>query len=336
MKDKILVVAFPHPPSSIGGPGSFQSRLENRLLSDGHKVIYAKHKNKIKPDVILIVGGTGKIFWLLVQKLRGIRIVHRLDGKNWQQSISKDGLSIGVKSRLVNWMIWGIKFFLADAVIYQSKFVAKVWRENIFSYSNIKNDQHIIYNSVSISDFYPTRKIPAKNIEFKMLCIEGTINGAPAITILRSINDVEVNIYGEVSKEVLKSFDEIPKRNIVFKGIVDRSKVPDKLAGLKIFLNLETNPPCPNAVIEAMASGVPIVGFDSGSLKELVGDAGIVLPYGAGNPWSLTPPDCTLLDEAIKDIICNYDNYSSAARRRAERIFSLDTMYDKYCKVLFK
>jgi len=336
LKNKPLVVAFPHPPSSIGGPGSFQSRLENRLLFDGHTVIYAKHGSKIKPDVILVVGGTGKIFWLLFQRLRGIRVVHRLDGKNWQQSIAKDGLTIGVKSQLVNWILWGIKFFLADAVIYQSNFVAKLWKENIFSYSNIKNDQHIIYNAVPTDEFFPIGKTPVKDVEFKIICIEGSINGAPAIEILRSINDIEVNIYGKVSAEVLKSFNKSPKRNILFKGVIDRSQVPKALAGLKIFLNLETNPPCPNAVIEAMSSGVPVVGFDSGSLKELVGDAGIVLPYGAGNPNLLAPPDCALLDKTIKDIIRNYGSYSNAARRRAERIFSLDIMYDEYCKVLFK
>ena len=130
--DRALVVAFPHPPASIGGPGSFQSRLERKLTQDGHVVVYAGKEDGAKLDVVLVVGGTGKLIWLIIKKMQGVKIVHRLDGKNWQQSISKDGLSIGVKSRLVNWMIWGIKFFLADAVIYQSKFVAKVWRENIF------------------------------------------------------------------------------------------------------------------------------------------------------------------------------------------------------------
>ena len=57
----------------------------------------------------------------------------------------------------------------------------------------------------------------------------------------------------------------------------------------------EVNPPCPNSVIESLACGLPVIGFDSGSLKELVtDDAGCIVPYGS-NPWKLETPDISAL-----------------------------------------
>ncbi len=37
-----------------------------------------------------------------------------------------------------------------------------------------------------------------------------------------------------------------------------------------IFLFSQVNPPCPNALLEAVASGLPVVGFDSGAASELL------------------------------------------------------------------
>jgi len=336
MNNDSKVVVFPHRPSRIGGPGSFQTHLESKLVEDGHIVSYASDKIRVKPDTVLIVGGTRKVFWLLLQKLRGVRIVHRLDGKNWQESMANDGFLRMFKSRLINYLLWGIKSCLADAVIYQSKFIESIWNKKEFPDKSGSKRGHIIYNSVPLHIFYPIGKDCIKNNVFEIVCIEGNVKGSPAIKILRSIHKLQVNVFGQVSNEVLDSFEKNPKTNILFQGEVERDYVPRALSGFKIFLNLETNPPCPNAVIEALAAGVPVIGFDSGSLKELVGDGGIVLAYGSANSWSLEPPDCELLNNCIEDITSNYGYYSQNARKRAELMFSLDTMYQKYCEVLFK
>jgi hypothetical protein len=40
---------------------------------------------------------------------------------------------------------------------------------------------------------------------------------------------------------------------------------------------------------------LPVIGFDTGSLSEIVdGDAGCLVPYG-GNPWKLEKPDIPAL-----------------------------------------
>jgi glycosyltransferase involved in cell wall biosynthesis len=98
----------------------------------------------------------------------------------------------------------------------------------------------------------------------------------------------------------------------------------------------EVNPPCPNSVIESLACGLPVIGFDSGSLKELVGDeAGIIVPYGT-NPWKLEMPDISALAESASEVLEKQDQFRLSARKRAESEFNLDKMVESYLKVLLE
>ena len=64
-------------------------------------------------------------------------------------------------------------------------------------------------------------------------------------------------------------------QNISFQGHIPREKVKEILSNNKrIFFLLELNPPCPNSLIEAISVGLPCIGFDTGSFKELLGGAG--------------------------------------------------------------
>ena len=70
-----------------------------------------------------------------------------------------------------------------------------------------------------------------------------------------------------------------------------------------LLFSAEVNPPCPNSVIEALACGLPVVGFDTGSLSELVqGDAGRLVPYGA-DQWKLQKPDIPMLAEVATEVL---------------------------------
>jgi len=98
----------------------------------------------------------------------------------------------------------------------------------------------------------------------------------------------------------------------------------------------EVNPPCPNSVIEALACGLPVVGFNSGSIKELVSDdAGCIVPYSA-NPWKLETPDIAALAESTAEVLMKQDQFRAAARKRAESALGLDQMVESYLKVLLE
>jgi glycosyltransferase involved in cell wall biosynthesis len=87
-------------------------------------------------------------------------------------------------------------------------------------------------------------------------------------------------------------------------------------------------------VIEALACGLPVVSFDTGSLSELVqGDAGRLVPYGA-NPWKLETPDIPALADATVEALDDQPRFRASARERAENVFDLEHMVDAYLKVL--
>ena len=88
--------------------------------------------------------------------------------------------------------------------------------------------------------------------------------------------------------------------------------------------------------IEALACGLPVVSYATGSLPELIeGDAGLVVPWGS-NFWKLEPPDLAILADAAQRIFNEQALFPpGAARARAEAAFGLDQMVDRYLEALF-
>jgi glycosyltransferase involved in cell wall biosynthesis len=87
-------------------------------------------------------------------------------------------------------------------------------------------------------------------------------------------------------------------------------------------------------VIEALACGLPVIGFDTGSLSEIVqGDAGRLVPYGA-NPWKLEKPDIPALAIAAEEVLQSNERFRKSARIQAETVLGLDKMVDEYLKIL--
>ena len=66
--------------------------------------------------------------------------------------------------------------------------------------------------------------------------------------------------------------------------------------------------------IEAMAAGVPVVATDSGSLPEVVGDAGIIVPEG----------DAQALHRAIAAVLAEPGDLGELGRRRARALYRWD------------
>jgi glycosyltransferase involved in cell wall biosynthesis len=119
-----------------------------------------------------------------------------------------------------------------------------------------------------------------------------------------------------------------------FMDTVPREHIPWLMRSSHLLFSVEVNPPCPNSVIEALSCGLPVIGFDTGSLSELVqGDAGRLVPYGA-NPWKLETPDIPALADAAVEVLDDQTRFRVAARERAETVFNVEKMVDKYLKLL--
>lgn len=318
-------IKFPHPAAK-GGPGSFQLRIEKLFKEEGWKIFYSSDKDK--PDIIFIVGGTKKIFWLLKYKIQCVPIIYRLDGIEWLHRKKFDIKKI-LYSELINTLCKFIHAFLADKIVYQSNFVKKWWNQKGW----IKHKNVIvIHNGVEIKE----NNISNLSYSNRLVILEGTVDYSPYVVDL--INDLSsrlpdyilIEVYGRF--EVKKRVVELDKRVRYF-GQIPRNEVLDVLKN-SIYLSMDINPACPNTVIEALSVGAPVVGFDTGSLKELVGNkAGIIVPYGS-NPWELGYPDSNELTRAITCIINNYQTFSLEAKKTAILNYSAKSMFKKYKTVM--
>jgi glycosyltransferase involved in cell wall biosynthesis len=121
---------------------------------------------------------------------------------------------------------------------------------------------------------------------------------------------------------------------IQFMDTTPRDHIPWLMRSSHLLFSAEVNPPCPNSVIEALACGLPVAGFDTGSLSELVqGDAGRLVPYGA-NPWRLQTPDIPALAEAATQVLLDQPLFRKSAREKVESAFDVEKMVDEYLNVL--
>jgi glycosyltransferase involved in cell wall biosynthesis len=93
------------------------------------------------------------------------------------------------------------------------------------------------------------------------------------------------------------------------------------------------NDPCPSAVIEAMACGLPVVYPASGGTVELVGaEAGVGVAHPDG--WERDePPAPEALAGAVRKVLTDREILSAAARRRAVERFALGPWLDRHAEV---
>jgi glycosyltransferase involved in cell wall biosynthesis len=323
------VVAFPHKISGIGGPSSFQERIEKQLLSKGWEIVYFDQGFDCKPDVIFVVNGTRRLVSLIYWKLNGVKILLRVDGLEWQHKQERVGVRKWMYCELLNLLVLFLRNILADHVVYQSNFIEKWWGEK---YGEANVESTIILNGVDTNQFAPTDSCLENEID-EVLCVEGGVNSKPAYKILSELSLWPITVIGRYDP---KRVIELSLGNVRFVGPVPRESIPGFMKGRKVFLNLETIPPCPNSAIEALSSGLPVVGFNTGSLKEIVGNNAGILPNYPGNPWKLDPPETAELAVAIQRVFDNFDEFAAAARLRALQLFSIEKMSTEYIGILNK
>jgi len=326
-----MIVGFPHRPGG-GGPGSFQRRFENALIAKGHSVSYSMDEKNI--DVIVIVGGTRRLLSLALARWHNVPIVHRLDGIGWIHRKQLKPSTIGnfIYGELANLIINSEHSFLSTKVVYQSEFVKHWWEKSGWI---LPEQPVVIYNGVCLEQFKP---LPSEPREVRLICIEGTLDYSPFSVDL--INELSSRLRGKIEFSIYGSFssDNIKRRlhrEVDFRGRLKPEHVAAAYQS-SIYLSLDVNAACPNTVIEALACGAPVVGYDTGALKELVtpeSRAGMIVPYG-GNPWELEFPDVEALINAILQVKEEWEICSKAARWVAENRYGLDGMIARYMQVL--
>jgi len=117
---------------------------------------------------------------------------------------------------------------------------------------------------------------------------------------------------GPLKSKLRKTISERNINNVVkMPGVFKWEEMPQVYRAHDIFLSASEGEGMSNAMLEAMASGLPIITTSCEGVKELIGDNGVVL----------SQPDPHLIAIAIRSLGTNKDtlkNMGIAARKRAE------------------
>jgi glycosyltransferase involved in cell wall biosynthesis len=287
------------------------------------------------PDVIFVNIGTRRLFWLWRMRRKGVKILHRLDGVVWREFLQDRGVKISLLCHVRNFIMAFIRRRLADVVIYQSEFIRKSWDER---FGAVSTPSRIIYNGTNPDLFYPVaQKREGKPV---LLCVEGEIQRGSGVTEMivalaeALIPDVlgGIVLVGKLTPEDHAALGAC--EGVRVRGKIPREEMPTVFQGADLFMNLEVNPPCPNSMLEALASGLPVAAFDTGAARELVGDvAGVLVPYGS-DPWKLEAPNAKGMIEGVRELVERLDVASLAARKRVIEQFTVDRMLQEYAEAL--
>jgi len=324
----------------VGGPASFRARLIAGMQARGIPLV----NDPADPScqTILVIGGTRRLQELVRARRRGVRIVQRLNGMNWIHRRKFTGLGHFLRSEINNAVLAFIRRSLADHIIYQSSF-ARTWWQTV--YGSVDVPAAVIYNGVDLNQFTPRGPERQPDDLFRVLLVEGHLgggnemglyNGAELAAMLqkRSPRPVELMVAGDVPERLRARLSSRYPHRITWAGVVGRDAVPAIDRSAHVLFSADLNAACPNSVIEALACGLPVVSYATGSIPELVqGDAGLVVPWGS-NFWKLEPPDIPGLADAAWQILNEQDRFRAAARARAEAAFSVETMVERYLEIL--
>ncbi len=320
-----------------GGMASFRLKFEQGLKSRGIDITYDLDSNF---ESLLVIAGTRFLPRLSRVRRRGIRVVQRLDGINWVHRVKWSGARYTLRAVYGNFMLSLIRNRFADRVIYQSQFIRQWWED---WYGVADAPASVIINGVDLDTYTPAGEHGRPTDKFRMLLLEGSLARGlnsglfHAVSVAEKMSakyPMEIVVAGTVDEATQRKMQSsVP---VKFLGTVPREEIPNLARSSHLMYCAEVNPPCPNSVIESLACGLPIIGFDTGSLKELVGDeAGVIVPYGA-NPWKLEAPNVEVLAASAGEVIEKQSQFRAAARKRAEAEFGLDKMVESYLNVLLE
>ena len=337
----------------VGGMVSFRDRLTAVFERWGVEV--TQDLRDVPYQAVLVIGGTRQLSELWRVRRRGIPIVQRLDGMNWLHrlppGVRPTSLSLRhfLRAELANLTLAVIRRRLASAVVYQSRF-AKDWWERVYGETRLPN--RVIYNGVDLDRFSPQGAHQRPTDRLRVLMVEGSLGGGyewglgVAVQLLAELGalqgewgktypqGVELMVVGQVAETVRQAWDQRSGALIRWQGRVAPDDIPFLDRSAHLLYSSDVHPACPNAVIEALACGLPVLAFETGALAELVDETcGRVVPYG-GDAWRLQPPDTPALARAGVEIAVQQDQMRPAARARAEAFFDVQEMAKAYAEVL--
>lgn len=320
----------------VAGPASFQRRFRAGLEARGIQVEF-EHLEDC--DAVLVVGGTRRLLRLARLRRAGVPIVQRLNGMNWIHRRRRTGLRHYLRAEANNLLLRWVRR-QADVIVYQSQFTRRWW-EREFGVTSAPT--HVVYNGVPLDQFSPEGRGTPPADRVRLALVEGRIGGGYEVGLewgielarrleARLERPVELSVAGEVEPGVKLAVDE--RARLRWEGVIAPDYMPPHYRSAHVLFSADLHPACPNTVLEALASGLPVVAFATGAIPELVtAETGAVVDYGA-DPWRVEAPDVAALAAGAEALFADLPAYRSRARARAVSDFGVKRMVDGYLAAL--
>jgi glycosyltransferase involved in cell wall biosynthesis len=325
----------------LGGPASFRGRLVRGFSEK--QVVEVDSIDDPRCQAVLVIGGTRDLATLFKAKSKGLRIVQRLNGMNWIHRKMKVPAGYFFRCEVNNLLLRFIRGNMANHVVYQSQFASKWW-QTVFGPTRVPSS--VVYNGVDLTEFSPQGPEIPPGDHYRLLMIEAQIGGGyesgldTAVKMTQLLNQkmdkpVRLIVAGNVWDHIKTYWSRQSGGMVDWVGIVPNDQIASLDRSAHLLFSADLNAACPNAVIEALACGLPVLAYATGSLPEIItGNAGQVVPYGS-NYWNLEKPDIQSLAKAGVELLTRQEEYRKPARRKAEESFGLDRMVDHYLAALF-
>jgi len=296
--DLALFHEFAPPPT--GGGHQFLRALLAELARRNLTV----ELNEISPGTaVCLVNSFNFDFRRLRRFARAdVRLVHRVDGPIGTYR----GFDDGTDARIAE-----LNAALADATIVQSHYSLEAHR----ALSIELVEPHLISNTVDPAMFHPpVEREPLAGRRVRVIASSWSDNPNKGGDVLRWLDR---NLDGERYELTFAGrTDEVFERTRDL-GPIATEALAAELRRSDVYLAPSRNDPCSNALLEALASGLPAVFRASGGHPELVGEAGVDFDQ---------PEEVA---DALDRLVAELDE-----RRAAIRVAPIDAVVDRYLEVL--
>ena len=237
-------------------------------------------------------------------------LVHAFFGIPCGYIAMKLGLPYVVSLRGSDVPFYNKRFYLMDKFLFK-RLSKKIWKraksviansgglKELACKSAPQQNIRVIYNGVDINKFQSNQKsetLPAgrqvRNQKFTVLYVgrlikrKGVKYLIDAFAKLNAQNDCRLLIAGtgNLEDKLKKQVVELNQtKSVYFFGAVPHSVLPQIYRQSDVFVLPSFNEGMSNTMLEAMASGLPIVATDTGGTKELIKGNGMIIDKGSSD-----------------------------------------------------
>lgn len=228
----------------------------------------------------------------------------------------------------------------ADFVVYQSEF-CKISATKFLGPCDTPSS--ILHNPVDLEVFFPDREMTFSGSPLRLLAAGTHGTRDRVISALEALRELRVGgtetvltVAGRfqwpggekdfASQTVHLGLQDAVRRVARF----SQSDAPALYRAHDLLVHPKYMDPCPTVVLEAMASGLPVVGSRSGGMPGMVpSDCGVLID--APQDWdNRHTPSGSQLATAVAGLLPNLTEFSLAARRNAEARFDVETWIEAH------